>query len=335
MSKEVSTISELLERIRQTYTSMTPTNQALAKYVLEHYQELAFAPVSRVAAVAGASPATVVRFAEHFGLSGYTELQSLARRALRDEVNTISQLERASISQNPDTLLANALRADTENLQRAMTTISETAFAETVDVLASARTVHLVGLRSTYAIVHHFAWYLGWIGRSARILTPSVGDLPEQLMAISERDACVAFSFRRYTKETVEICKAVRNVGAHTIAVTDSELSPLSEFADLTIAVPVQFPAFFESRTAVFSIINALVFGIALRRRHETVESLRKHEQAWSSNGTYANESFAVRFNADIEAFATRYGGKGPPAHKPGKPRGRQRVSGRNGEGNG
>lgn len=330
MNREVSTISELLERIRQTYTSMTPTNQVLAKYVLEHYQELAFAPVSRVAAVAGTSPATVVRFAEHFGLSGYTELQSLARQALRDEVNTVSQLERASVAQNPDTLLSSALRADVNNLQRTIDTVSDATFAKAVDIIASAQTIHLVGLRGSFALAQHFAWYLGWIGRSARVLTPAIGDLPEQMMSISAQDVCIAFGFRRYIKDTVRIFSASRKAGARTIAVTDSELSPLCEHAELTIVVPVQFPAFFESRTAIFSVINALVFGIALQHRHETVESLRRHEQAWSGCGTYVNENFSVHFNADIEAFAARQNSGQQLDRTLRKPRRRQRVRGAN-----
>ncbi|MCL4767489.1 MAG: MurR/RpiR family transcriptional regulator [Hyphomicrobiaceae bacterium] len=319
------TISQLLDRIRQSYASMTPANQALAKYVLEHYQDLAFASVARVAKVVGASPATVVRFAEHLGLSGYTELQAICRQALRDEVNTVSQLERASVSQNPDALLSSALRADIDNLQRTMTTVTDATFAEAVAILASAPTVHLIGLRSTFGLVHQFASYLGWIGRRAKILRPSIGDLPEQLMSVSEDDACVAFSFRRYTRDTVEIFKAARRTGARTIAITDSELSPLAEHADLALAIPVQFPAFFESRTAVLCVINALVLGIALHHRAETVESLRRHEQAWSRNGTYSNENFAIRFNADIEAFATATGGR-PTIARQGKPRSGQKV---------
>jgi DNA-binding MurR/RpiR family transcriptional regulator len=207
-----------------------------------------------------------------------------------------------------------------------MTTVSDATFAEAVNILASARTIHLVGLRSTLGLVHHFSWYLGWIGRSTKVLTPGIGDLPEQLMAVSPRDACVAFSFRRYTKETVEIFKAARGAGARAIAVTDSDLSPLSEHADLTLAIPVHFPAFFESRTAVLSVINALTFGIALRHRRETVESLRSHEQAWSNYGTYANENFSARFNADIEAFAARRSGTQQSNRKPGKLRTRKQV---------
>src|SRR4029453_10255261 len=91
------TIASVLALIEQTYQSMTPTNQTIAKYIAEHHRELAFAPVTRVGIAAGASAATIVRFAsEQLGLSGYAELQDLAQKALREEVDTVQALERKS-----------------------------------------------------------------------------------------------------------------------------------------------------------------------------------------------------------------------------------------------
>jgi DNA-binding MurR/RpiR family transcriptional regulator len=173
-------------------------------------------------------------------------------------------------------------------------------------MLAAARTVHLIGLRSTHGLVQHFAFYLGWIGHSARILAPGIGDLPEQLLAVAPGDVAVAFSFRRYTRETVEIFAAAKAAGASTIAISDSALSPLAQNADLTLAIPVEFPAFFESRTATLCIINALVLGIALTRRRETLAALKRHEGAWSANATYTNADFLRRFTADVAAFDAR-----------------------------
>lgn len=274
------TMASVLERIRHSYRDMTPTNRVLAEYVLEHHQELAFASAARVASQASLSPATVVRFAESLGLSGYAELQALAREALRQEVDTVSQLKRASERSDPRSVLALALRADITNLEQTLDRVSEKTFAQALDILARAPCIHLVGLRSTFGLVRHFESYLDWIGRKAQALRPGIGDLPEQIMRIQPGDACIGFSFRRYTRETVEIFKAARNAGALTIAMTDSDLSPLADHADVTIVVPVQFPAFFESRVAALSIMNALVFGIALANRQQTLEALRRHEEA-------------------------------------------------------
>ncbi|MEZ5843883.1 MAG: MurR/RpiR family transcriptional regulator [Hyphomicrobiaceae bacterium] len=296
----------VLSRIEESFAAMTPTNQTLARYVLEHHRELAFAPVSRVAEAAGTSPATIIRFAEQLGLSGYAELQSIAQDALREEVDTVRQLETRSLTVDPQSLLGLALSADIRNLERAAASVPEASVTEAVEMLAGARTVHLIGLRSTHGLVQHFAFYLGWIGHSARIMSPGIGDLPEQLLAVSPDDVAIAFSFRRYTRETVEILAAAKAAGAATIAISDSPLSPLAQRADLALTIPVEFPAFFESRTAALSLINALVLGIALTRRRETLAALKRHEGAWSASGTYTNADFLRRFTADVAAFETR-----------------------------
>ncbi|MGE0716393.1 MAG: MurR/RpiR family transcriptional regulator [Alphaproteobacteria bacterium] len=297
-----------LARIREGYKEMTPTNRAVADYVLEHHKEMAFASVVRVGERVGVSPATVVRFADSLGLSGFTELQALARDDLQRNVDTVSQLRRTDSRQSAQTVLASALRADIANLERTLEHLPEEAFTRAVDLLARAGTVHLVGLRSTFGLVRHFEFYLDWIGRKANVLQPGIGDLPEQLMRVKPGDACIGLSFRRYTRDTLEIFKAARDAGAATIAVTDSDLSPLAELADVTLAVPVAFPAFFESRVAVLSVVNALVFGVAVAHRRQTIAALRAHEQAWSAHATYANESYRNRFNADVEAFAAASG---------------------------
>lgn len=299
-------MATLLARIEEAYPALTAVNQALARYIVDHHRELAFAPVSRVAEAAGTSPATIVRFAEHFGLSGYAELQSMAQDALREEVDTVRLLERRSSAIDTQSLLGLALSADIANLERAASSIPEATVAQAVEIVAGARTVHLIGLRSTYAQVQHLAFYLGWIGHSARILAPGIGDLPERLLEVEPGDAVIAFSFRRYTRQTVEIFAAAKAAGATAIAISDSPLSPLAEHADLVLSVPVEFPAFFESRTAVMSVINALVFGIAVARRRSTIAALKRHEGAWSSHGTYTSAEVLRRFNADVAAFEVR-----------------------------
>lgn len=301
---EQPTMSAVLTRIRSTYREMTPTYRAVAKYVLEHHQELAFASVAQVGAAAGISPATVVRFADHLGLSGFTGLQSLARQALREAVDTVSQLKRSPRDSDARSVLAMAVRADIANLEQMLDRVGDESFARAVDLLAHARTVHLVALRSTFGLAQQFAFYLDWIGRSANVLSPGIGDLPEQILKVEPADACVALSFRRYTSDTIEIFRAARRAGATTLAVTDSELSPLADSADLTLTIPVLFPSFFESRVAVLSVMNALVLGVALADRARTLEALHRHEAAWSTHATYADEGFLNRFKAEVAAFA-------------------------------
>ena len=322
-------MAAVLARIRDGYKEMTPTNRAVADYVLEHHKDLAFASVLRVSERVGVSAATIVRFADSLGLSGFTGLQTLAREELRRNVDTVSQLKRTGARADAQTVLASSLRADIANLEKALEGLSEEAFTRAVGLLAKAETIQLVGLRSTFGLARHFESYLDWIGRKAVVLQPGIGDLPEQLMRIRRGDVCIGLSFRRYTRDTLEIFKAARDAGAATIAMTDSDLSPLAELADVTLSIPVAFPAFFESRVAVLSVINALVFGVAIANRRQTMAALKSHEQAWFDHGTYANENFRNRFRADMEAFAVAAGPDMDDARKrPRRPPAQSRANG-------
>jgi hypothetical protein len=88
------------------------------------------------------------------------------------------------------------------------------------------------------------------------------------------------------------------------LAITDSELSPLAQLADIALVVPVQFPAFFESKTGVLSVMNALLLGLAYADRQRTLAALRRHERSWLGQETYVHEGFRPRLMADLEALA-------------------------------
>lgn len=299
-----ATIGDILDVIRARYQDMTPAYRGIANYVMDHHHELAFASAARVASLAGSSAATVVRFAESLGLSGFTALQAAARKGLQGEVNTVARLERALEQPDSVSLYEAALRADIANLESMLSRRPFDTFEDAVTLLASARRIHLVGLRSTYGLVRHFESYLSWIGRSACLLTPGIGDLPEQLLGVEAGDVCVAISLRRYTRATLQIAEAAKSNGAAVLAITDSELSPLSALARTTLLVPVQFPAFFESKTGVLSVMNALLLGLAYADRQRTLTALKRHERSWLGQETYVHEGFRPRLIAHLEALA-------------------------------
>jgi DNA-binding MurR/RpiR family transcriptional regulator len=306
-------MSDILVRIREAYGEMTPGYQALAQYITDHPHEIAFASAARVATLAGTSAATVVRFSEFIGFEGYSELQAIARQELQREVNTVSRLERAKSSDEPTSIYESVVRADIANLNAMLTERNAKTFEQAVQTLSAARCIHLVGLRSTHALVTHLEAYLGWIGRSTSVLKPGIGNLPEQLLAIKPGDACICISLRRYTKDTLEIARAAKGRAANLVAITDSELSPLAELAGLSLIVPVKSPAFYESKTAALSLTNALLLGIALSDRPRTIASLKLHEQTWVDNHIYANEHFRGQLRQELHDF-TNFTGTKPAA---------------------
>jgi DNA-binding MurR/RpiR family transcriptional regulator len=320
--------SAAIERIKANYNGMSQTDKALAAYVLEHHREIAFSSVARVGRAVKLSPATVVRFANHLGLSGYAELQSLARQALRAEVDTVSKLQNISSQSTPQSLFHEVLQADVNNLQLATRSISDEVFVKTVKTLASAETIYVVGLRSTFGLAHHAAHMFNEIGRSARLLQPGIGDLPEQLMNISSRDVCVGVSLVRYATQTLSILETARGRGAAIITITDSEVSPPAVMSDINLVVPVESPAFFESKVAAFSVLSALVLSVAIETRESTLDALRRRELEWKRQIVHEPQQphRRSRYDAAVDVFnslADRKKGSRPGASRPAGSRGK------------
>ncbi len=316
-SQPNKTMDDLIFVSRQKFADMSPSFRNIATYVVDHRRELAFVSAARVGALTGSSAATVVRFGEYLGLTGFAELQSIAQADLYAEVNTVSMLESTVRTFEPASLLATAIRADIANLEAMLTELQAEEFENAVAMLNEARRIYLVGLRSSFGLMLHLQAYLSWIGRTVVVLKPGVGDLPDQLMDIGHADVCVAFSQRRYARATVEIAKSVKDKGARILGITDSPVSPIACLSDEHLLVPVDFPTFFDSKTAAMTMMNALIFGLAVADRARSLAALKRLEEVWYDQKTYVNyESFRARLAENVAAFAQG----GQTARRPHRP---------------
>jgi DNA-binding MurR/RpiR family transcriptional regulator len=75
---------------------------------------------------------------------------------------------------------------------------------------------------------------------------------------VQESDVLVAFSFRRYRRETISICEQFAAAGGSVVAITDDETAPIVGIADVTITVPTTSASFTDSPTAVAATIHIL-----------------------------------------------------------------------------
>jgi DNA-binding MurR/RpiR family transcriptional regulator len=292
--------------MRERYREMSGSQRRLADYILEKPYQIAFASAAKIGEELGISSATVVRFADFLGLGGFTDLQEVARDALHRELSEVTHLKRAASVLNGESILHRSLRADIESIQRSGQLITEEAFDRAVHLITEASTVYIAGFRSTFGLAHMLGFNLNLIGRRAVVMAPNVGDLPEQLLPMKAGDVCIAISFKRYTAQVADVMDYAREKGVSVIALTDSELSPMGDKADVSLPVAVKFPSFLESRAASLSVISALLSAVAFLLRDETAASLERHEDLWARYGTYLDESSPRSVGTHVGAFVAR-----------------------------
>jgi DNA-binding MurR/RpiR family transcriptional regulator len=281
-------MDSLSRRIKDHFAELTRSEQKVAAFILDGRGQALLCNQEDIARQAGVSEATVSRFVRKLGFARFQELKAeIARQAL-DSFSTAKRLADSAdeLDRSVDAF-SRVLHTDIENIQSLRETITASLFERAVDAICSARRILVLGLRSSHALAYYLAFDLRFFLHNVSLVTPGTEELPEQILDIQEEDVLVCISFRRYTRKTVEMAHMIRERGASIISITDSDLSPLGQMADLSLATPTRIPSFFESYTAPLCLMNALLTAIALRKEDEAIPVLNRLESVFEELNTY------------------------------------------------
>lgn len=123
-----------------------------------------------------------------------------------------------------------------------------------------------------------------------REITDAGGSQQEQnsqIERVGEGDAIIAISFPRYSKKAVKALQYASDKGAATVAVTDSPLSPLAQYAAHLLLARSDMVSFVDSLVGPLSVLNALIVSVAIRKKDEVADTLRQIESIWDEYGVY------------------------------------------------
>ncbi|MDE6107348.1 MAG: MurR/RpiR family transcriptional regulator, partial [Oscillospiraceae bacterium] len=214
------------------------------------------------------------------------------QRALQEMVrNRLTALQRIEVSNdrmaNQD-VLSMVMHADAENIRLTLDGLNREAFDKAVEAIIAARKVYIVGVRAASAISDFLGFYLDMTMENVTVVhVNSFSELFEQIFRIGERDVMIGISFPRYSKRTVKSMRYAKGQGATTIAITDSETSPLAELADHTLTARSDMISFVDSLVAPLSLVNALIVAVSRQKGGELIGTFNKLEQIWDEYEVY------------------------------------------------
>ena len=76
----------LLAAIRDEFASLSRQLQLIARYVEQHRDHIGLDRIQDVAGRCGVHPSAVIRFAQRFGFSGYSEMQKIFREGITRQI---------------------------------------------------------------------------------------------------------------------------------------------------------------------------------------------------------------------------------------------------------
>lgn len=280
--------NQLLAKIEKRYSSLSKGHKKIADYITKNYDKAAFMTAAKLGNKVGVSESTVVRFATELGYDGYPELQKNLQEVVKNRLTSVQRMEVAGANVSGGDILERSFASDIETIKATREQTSREAFNASVEAINKARHIYVLGVRSSASLASFAAFYLNFVYDHVTLIEPTgTGESFEQAFRINSEDVCIAISFPRYSKQTINMLQFISDRGATVISVTDSENSPIANFATHLLLARSNMVSFVDSLVAPLSLINALIAAAAKGRSEEVYNNLNILENIWDEYQIY------------------------------------------------
>ncbi len=284
----MQTDRNVLDRILLQYGSFSKNNKRIADYIVANKDKAVYLTARKLGAAVGVSSSSAVRFASVLGYESYADMQAELQKLTKSTLTSVQRLELMSAHISGDDVLSTVLHNDIHQIRQTLEFIDNDAFIATVDAIVAAKRVYVAGERSAHMLAGFLSYYFGIILESVtQVHASSTTDVLEQILRIGDGDCLIAVSFPRYSHKTVQAVHYAKQCGATTVAITDSDTSPISQSADYKLIAVTDVTLIADSLVAPLSVINALIAAVGMRRGKVLADTLGKLEQVWDEYAVY------------------------------------------------
>ncbi|MDC0728435.1 MurR/RpiR family transcriptional regulator [Phytobacter diazotrophicus] len=251
-------MQQLDTRLRECYNELSPQEQRVASFIMDHFDDLMSYNSAELARLSGVSKATVSRLFKRLGYDRFKEM--------RDEVRTLRQ-SGMPLTENRDavqgnTLLARHYKQEMANLTQWVNALDAVQFADVVQALGAAQRVFILGLRNSAPVALHLRQQLMQI-RGQVCLMPQPGQtLAEELVDITPQDVVVVVAFRRRPRVIRPVLEALHKQGVPTVAISEPQAAGITTLARWHFGLPLDSVSAFDSYSSAMSLVNLLANAV-------------------------------------------------------------------------
>lgn len=235
----------ILQRITEECAGYSKRQMAIAKYVSENSEIVAFMTAQMLSEAAGVSESSVVRFARQLGFAGYTELRRALQLLIKERIAA-----RENAAEIDSRELGKLVTAGIQNLQALSTPQNERALEQAVLLLGEAERVVVQAGLGLEGLDRYLASGLNALG--LRACTAEKG-VSREILNLDDRAVLVSISGNFYSGLLGPV-KYARARNARVLALAESETAALRPYTDAMLVG--NGPA--AAATMVMALITAL-----------------------------------------------------------------------------
>lgn len=267
------TADQLMQRISEEYEGLSKQLKVIAKYIEEHRNTLVLERITDIAHACEVQPSAIVRFAQRFGFSGFSDMQALFRDSFAPAQGNVNNYQKRirTVIASQNTPLSNTeltqsfLSACQQGLDELSQSLDPEAIDAAVELLYKAENIYVVGVRRMFPIASYVCYALQHTQKRVHLISGLGGMYHDQVRSIRENDLMIAISFQPYGRETRYCARVAAQNKAKLLVISDSKMSPLARNATTVLTVKEGTAFAFRSMSSTISLCQALFIALSYR----------------------------------------------------------------------
>ena len=261
---QTAALGDLRQRLTAAHTDGTPSDRAIAGFLLANLQSLPFETAASVAAKVGVSEATVGRLCRTLGYRHLKDLKGSLQLDLGDTAwligDRLQDFHRRSHSGNAE--LSRALEREMAALVAVYEMAASPAFDATVKRLSHRRSVWVAGFQTERGRAAELAHNLQYLRAGVHLCDVAAGHFAEVLLDDPGETTLVLIDARRYSRLTRDLALAARDAGIPVTLITDPYCAWAHDTVTEVFAVPTDLNHFWDATSAMSSLIGLMINGV-------------------------------------------------------------------------
>jgi DNA-binding MurR/RpiR family transcriptional regulator len=254
------------ERIRQARPEMSKSFAKLADFLLDSYIEASFMTATELAHELNLDAATVVRFSQHLGYSGFPELL----REIREHVK-VDLMVRPVEAQNPESIagvVANAMVELRETMERTQMSLDTDAMTKLVNLIGKARRIVVLAEGPAQPAAYNLVYFLEQANFPVHIARPGLAGLARTVHTATDQDLLIALDVANEAPYIAPALREARSKNIATAAIVGSPSLASTRSSDLVLAARATSNIGVEIvsiEAIIFALVQALSWFYAKR----------------------------------------------------------------------
>jgi DNA-binding MurR/RpiR family transcriptional regulator len=270
-----------LAAISDALPKLKGSAQKVAQFILNAPRESINLTITELGARIGVSEASIVRFAQALGYSGFHALKLSLAEDLVSPMWLVH--EDVDPADGPANAVQKAMTAGMRSLEDTARILELPVLEAAIQALCRAQQIELFASGNSIPMALDLNFRLTKIGLRSRFsIDPTMQEMYASLT--TPADVAVGISHTGSSKDTVYALQLAKERGAQTICITNHSDSPLTRHGDFCLFTSTRVSHFREdemaSNLATLALTEALYVGICVHRADAAAQAVSKTMRA-------------------------------------------------------